>query len=163
LRPLTASTRTVAERRVPNILAKEEPMTERLNQVHHVGVIVQNLEASIAWYKEHLGFERLTDFSFPGAQVAFIGRGDLKLEFFQIEGATPMDPKRREAESNLSIGGINHFAIPVDDIDQALAELAAKGVEQAYSLNEVSDGSGDRWTFIRDNEGMLIELYQPAG
>jgi catechol 2,3-dioxygenase-like lactoylglutathione lyase family enzyme len=149
-------------RTVSETLLMENVMTERLNQVHHIGVIVQDLEASIAWYNEHLGFERLTDFSFPGAQVAFIGRGNLKLELFQVENATPMDPKRKEAVSNLSIGGINHFAIPVDDIDKALADLAAKGVEQAYSLNEVPDGSGDRWTFIRDNEGMLIELYQAA-
>ena len=137
-------------------------MAERLDQLHHVGVIVQDLEASIAWYREHLGFERLTDFSFPGAKVAFIGRGTLKLEFFQIEGAAPMDDRRKQAEPNLTIGGINHFAIVVEDIDQALAELAARGVEQAYSLNAVPDGSGDRWTFIRDNEGMLIELFQPA-
>jgi hypothetical protein len=40
--------------------------------------------------------------------------------------------------------------------------LKAKGVAQAHTLDEVPDGSGDRYTFIRDNEGMLIELYQPG-
>ena len=137
-------------------------MSDRLTKFHHVGVIVQDLEKSIAWYKQHLGFERLTDFSFPGAQVAFIGRGDLKLEFFQVDGASPMAAERKEAEPNLTIGGINHFAIVVEDIDVTVAELQAKGVELAYTMNIVPDGSGDRWAFIRDNEGMLIELYQPA-
>jgi catechol 2,3-dioxygenase-like lactoylglutathione lyase family enzyme len=145
-----------------HFIAKEKIMADRLNQFDHVGVIVENLEASIAWYEQHLGFRRLTDFSFPGARVAFIGRGDLKLEFFQVDGATPMETKRKEAESNLTIGGINHFAIIVDDLDETVAELQAKGVELAYSLNVVPDGSGDRWTFIRDNEGMLIELFQPC-
>jgi hypothetical protein len=71
-----------------HFIAKEKIMADRLNQFDHVGVIVENLEASIAWYEQHLGFRRLTDFSFPGARVAFIGRGDLKLEFFQVDGAT---------------------------------------------------------------------------
>ncbi len=70
--------------------------------------------------------------------------------------------ERKEALSNLRIGGINHFAISVDDINATLAELLANGVEQAYPVSDVPDGSGDRWVFIRDNEGMLIELYQTA-
>ena len=138
-------------------------MSDRLSRFHHVGIIVQDLEQSIAWYQQHLGFERLTEFSFPGTKVAFVGRGDLKLEFFQVDGASPMAAERKEALSNLAIGGINHFAILVDNLDDTLAELQTKGVEQAYPLSVVPDGSGDRWTFIRDNEGMLIELYQLAG
>jgi ketosteroid isomerase-like protein/catechol 2,3-dioxygenase-like lactoylglutathione lyase family enzyme len=142
--------------------AKEHSMSDRLTYFHHVGITVRNLEATISWYEKHLGFKRLTDFGFPGASVAFIGRGDLRLEFFQIENAMPMEDGRKEAESNLSYGGINHFAIFVDDLDGILMELKAKGVEQAFTLNVVPDGSGDRYTFIRDNEDMLIELYQPG-
>lgn len=142
--------------------AKAHSMSDRLNYFHHVGITVRNLEATISWYEKHLGFKRLTDFGFPGASVAFIGRGDLKLEFFQIENAMPMEDGRKEAESNLSYGGINHFAIFVNDLDGILMELKAKGVEQAFTLNVVPDGSGDRYTFIRDNEDMLIELYQPG-
>jgi catechol 2,3-dioxygenase-like lactoylglutathione lyase family enzyme len=137
-------------------------MSARLNNFHHVGITVRDLDATIAWYENHLGFKRLTHFGFPGARVAFIGRGDLRLEFFQIETATPMEDGRKAAESNLGFGGINHFAIFVDDLDDTLEELKAKGVEQAHTLDVVPDGSGDRYTFIRDNVGMLIELYQPG-
>ncbi|WP_295563000.1 VOC family protein [uncultured Sphingomonas sp.] len=137
-------------------------MSARLQSLHHIGVIVQDLDATIAWYERHLGFAVLSTFGLPGAQVAFIGRGAVKLELFQIDGAAPMAPERKEVLSNLRIGGINHFAISVDDIDATLAELLANGVEQAYPVSDVPDGSGDRWVFIRDNEGMLIELYQTA-
>ncbi|MEH3039171.1 MAG: VOC family protein [Sphingomonas paucimobilis] len=137
-------------------------ISTRLQSLHHIGVIVQDLDATIAWYERHLGFAVLTTFAFPGARVAFIGRGEVKLELFQIDGAAPMAPERKEALTNLRIGGINHFAILVDDIEATLAELQENGVEQAYPISDVPDGSGDRWVFIRDNEGMLIELYQPA-
>ena len=72
-------------------------MSNRLATFDHVGVVVQDLEASIAWYADHLGFERQSDFSFPGARVAFIVRGALRLELFQIEGAAPMAPERKRA------------------------------------------------------------------
>lgn len=137
-------------------------MTDRLSTFDHIGVVVQDLEATIGWYSKHLGFERQTEFAFPGTKVAFIARGPLRLELFQVDGALPMQPERKEAVSNLGIGGINHFAITVDDLDATVAELQAKGVELAYALSDVPDGSGDRWTFVRDNEGMLVELYQPA-
>lgn len=137
-------------------------MSARLQSLHHIGVIVQDLDATIAWYERHLGFLVLSTFGFPSARVAFIGRGAVKLELFRIDGAAPMAPERKEALSNLRIGGINHFAILVDDIDATLAELLANGVEQAYPVRDVPDGSGDRWVFIRDNESMLIELYQTA-
>jgi ketosteroid isomerase-like protein/catechol 2,3-dioxygenase-like lactoylglutathione lyase family enzyme len=143
-------------------IVKEHTVSNRLDYFHHVGITVRDLEATITWYEKHLGFKRLTDFGFPGASVAFIGRGDLRLEFFQIENATPMEDGRKEAESNLSFGGINHFAIFVDDLDGTLIDLKSKGVEPAFTLNVVPDGSGDRYTFIRDNEDMLIELYQPG-
>ncbi|MEO8060112.1 MAG: VOC family protein [Burkholderiales bacterium] len=137
-------------------------MSDRLNHFHHVGLTVRDLDASIAWYDQHLGFKHLTDFSFPGAKVAFIGRGDLRLEFFQIENSKPMEEKRKEPESNLSFGGIHHFAIFVEDLGGTLEELKAKGVEQAYPVSVVPDGSEDSYAFIRDNEGHLIELYQPG-
>ena len=135
-------------------------MSDRLRRLDHVGIVVQSLDASLDWYREHLGFERLTEYVIPGARVAFASRGDLRLEFFQTEGATPMSPERANAQSNLKLGGINHFAIGVDDLEALVSELQAKGVEVASPPREVPDGRGDRFAFIRDNERMLIELFQ---
>ena len=134
----------------------------KLSGVHHVGVVVADLEASAAWYAEHLGFERLYAYGFPGVKVAFIGRGDLRIELFQNEQATPMSAERRSAETNLRIGGINHFAIAVSDLDSTVAELQAKGVKVISQPREVPNSGGDRFAFIHDNEQMLIELFQPV-
>jgi catechol 2,3-dioxygenase-like lactoylglutathione lyase family enzyme len=34
-------------------------VTNHFNKAHHIGVVVQDIEASEAWYAEHLGFEHL--------------------------------------------------------------------------------------------------------
>lgn len=128
--------------------------------LHHVGIVVQSLEASVDWYVEHLGFERLFTFGWPGVQASFIGRGPLKLEFFQNEEAEPMATERRDIATNLKTGGINHFAVEVDDLDAEVARLMGEGVPIVSPPREVPNSGGSRYAFIHDNEGMLIELIQ---
>jgi catechol 2,3-dioxygenase-like lactoylglutathione lyase family enzyme len=131
-------------------------------RLHHVGIVVRDLEASVAWYRRHLGFEHQYDYAFPGAQATIVVRGDARLEFFQVEGAAPMTSERQAFEASLRLGGINHLALEVDDLDAAVAALEAKGVEIAIPPSDVPNGSGDRYAFIHDNERMLVELFQPA-
>jgi catechol 2,3-dioxygenase-like lactoylglutathione lyase family enzyme len=135
-------------------------MAVNLRGIDHVGIVVQNLENSIAWYQQHLGFELLTQYDIPIARVAFIARGDLRLELFETQDASPMPVEREQAATNLKIGGINHFALAVDDLDDAVATLTAAGVEIVSPPRDVPDGRGDRFAFIRDNERMLIEIFQ---
>ena len=130
--------------------------------IHHVGIVVENIETSVAWYVEKLGFERLFTFGWPGVKAAFLGRGNLKIELFQNDQATPMVKDRRCAETNLRIGGINHFAIEVLDLDATLAVLQEKGVKIVSPPREVENSGGSRFAFIHDNEQMLVELLQPA-
>jgi catechol 2,3-dioxygenase-like lactoylglutathione lyase family enzyme len=137
-------------------------MSGHLLRLHHVGIVVRDLQASVAWYRDHFGFEHQYDFSFAGAEAAMVVRGDARLEFFRIDGAAPMAPERQAFETNLRIGGVNHLALRVDDLDEAVAALEAKGVEIAIRPSDVPNASGDRFAFIRDNERMLVELFQPA-
>ncbi|HEY4973922.1 MAG TPA: VOC family protein, partial [Steroidobacteraceae bacterium] len=59
---------------------------------HHGGVSVPDLEASIRWYHDMLGFEVEHRFEIPKAhaKVAMIKRGALRMELFQVENADPL-------------------------------------------------------------------------
>src|ERR1700761_741804 len=104
-------------------------MNFKAANLNHVAIVVSNLEASVEWYVQKLGFRRLYSYSFPGAKVAFIALGDFRLEIFQTDGASPMSPERETPATNLKMGGINHFALGVDDLDGSLAALRTNGVE----------------------------------
>ena len=136
-------------------------MTE-LAGFHHIGIVVADIEASAAWYGETLGFERLFAYGWPGVQAMFIARGGLKIELFQNEQAAPMAMERRQPETNLRTGGINHFAIEVADLDSMIASLRDKGVAIVSPPREVPNSGGCRFAFIHDNEQQLVELFQPA-
>ena len=135
-------------------------MSNRLKGVDHVGIVVRDLNKSAAWYEQHLGFKRLYEYGFPGVKALFIANDDIRLELFETEGASPMAPERTAPSTNLKIGGINHVALAVDDLDAAIRELKAGGVEVASEPRDVPDGHGDRFAFIHDNEGMIVELFE---
>ena len=109
--------------------------------VHHVSVNVVDVGESIAFYTDVLGGtvrEDRPDFGIGGAWID-IGATQVHL----IETAVPPNMGQ-------------HFAILVDDLDAAVAELRAKGLE----IGEPSTVGSDRQTFVADPSGNAVEIHQ---
>jgi methylmalonyl-CoA/ethylmalonyl-CoA epimerase len=128
---------------------------------HHIAISVANLDESIAWYKEMLGFEEVTRMN-QGAtikemKIGHIRRGNCYIELFEVPGAKPLPEYRRDPNADLAVHGLKHFGLQVDSVQEALKELKAKGVEVAM---EPIDTPGVAFTFIRDNSGNAFELIE---
>jgi catechol 2,3-dioxygenase-like lactoylglutathione lyase family enzyme len=111
--------------------------------VHHVAINVADVGESVAFYTEVLGLTLRTDRPDLGIGGAWLDAGGQQVHF--VEAPVPR---------NLG----QHFALLVDDLDQAVAELRGLGVE-------VSDpgpvGTG-RQAFLLDPSGNPVELHQRA-
>lgn len=74
-------------------------MTPTLPKIlsHHVGISVPDIDDAIDWYQRMFGFElEMRAFiDIIPAEVAFVRRGDFRLELFQVEGAAPLPAERR--------------------------------------------------------------------
>lgn len=123
---------------------------------HHGGVSVPNLDAAIEWYGRVLGFEVEKRFTIAAARsdTAMLRKGPLRFELFEVEGAKPLPPERREPVTDLQTHGNKHIAFQVADLDAFLDEMQAKGADVAMILRE-RFGAG---CFIRDCAGNLIEF-----
>ena len=134
-------------------------MTSSACNIHHVGIVVQDVETSANWYTEKLGFERLF---FRLARRAGCLHRTWRSETRIISERSVVTNGSRSSNSanNLRIGGINHFALEVRDIDAALEDLKARGVDIVSPVREVSNSGGHRFAFIHDNEQMLIEIFR---
>ncbi|MFC7047567.1 VOC family protein [Emcibacter nanhaiensis] len=125
---------------------------------HHGGVSVPDLDAAIDWYGRVLGFEleRKFDIEAANARAAMIKRGPLRFELFEVEGANPLPEDRRHPPSDLKTHGNKHVAFKVDDMDEFLAIVEAKGADVAFVVRE-DFGKG---CFLRDCAGNLIEFVE---
>lgn len=136
-------------------------------RLHHFGLSVANLDETVAWYKDKLGFEDdshyALDFPQLQARVAFLRRGDFGLELFEVSGSSGMPGHARQTGTDLHVQGLKHVALAVEDIDRARAALTARGVTFVMDTAPVPGPRGARFAFFRDNNGLLIELYQAHG
>lgn len=125
---------------------------------HHGGVSVPSLDEAIAWYGRVLGFVEERRFAIPPARakVAFIRKGALRFELFEVEGAASLPDDRRTPDRDLQTHGNKHVAFRVDSLDAFLAEMEEKQADIAFVVRQ-GFGSG---CFLRDCAGNLIEFVE---
>jgi len=127
----------------------------------HAGISVADLEASIAWYGEMLGFtvDRVVDVPEDTGRVALVRNGDFILELFCIPGAAPLPEERRHPATDLRTHGIKHVAYAVPDLRALMDELKAKDVDLVW---DVVLHDNTLCAFVRDNSGNLVEFVERA-
>jgi methylmalonyl-CoA/ethylmalonyl-CoA epimerase len=125
---------------------------------HHGGVSVPKLDEAIAWYGRVLGFEVEKRFYIKAAKAhtAFIKKGPLRFEIFEVEGAAPLPEARRYPPSDAKTHGNLHVAFRIDSLDRFLIEMEEKNVDIAFIVRE----DFGRGCFIRDCAGNLIEFVE---
>jgi catechol 2,3-dioxygenase-like lactoylglutathione lyase family enzyme len=117
-----------------------------------VRYIVDDVDAAVAFYTTHLGFELRTR---PAPGFAMLSRGDLRLLLNApgAGGAGQAMPDGTVPEP----GGWNRFQIEVDDLDAMVTRLRENG---ATFRGEVITGRGGRQALLQDPAGNLVELFQ---
>lgn len=118
-----------------------------------VRYIVADVDAAVAFYRDHLGFELRQQF---GPAMAILDLGDLALWLAgpAASASRPM-PDGRQPEPG---GGWSRFVIEVDDLPALVARLRAAGV--AFR-NDIIEGPGGRQILCEDPSGNVIELFEP--
>ena len=126
----------------------------------HAGISVPDLESSIAWYGTMLGFELEGRAFLPPvqAQIAFLRRGNLRVELFEVPGAAALPDARRVPDEDLRTHGNKHVCYAVKDARAAADELKSRGADIVF-VKEMPQATV---VYIRDNAGNLIELVQRA-
>jgi methylmalonyl-CoA epimerase len=138
-------------------------MTTFAPRLHHFATSVENLDRTAAWYREKLGFaeEYRYEVAEIGMQAAFLVLGEVRLELFEMAESRPAPEDELRFDRYLGVRGLKHVALAVDDLDAARAELERAGVEFVTEPLEVPGSGGERFCFLADPDGVLIELFEP--
>src|SRR6186997_1811921 len=125
------------------------PTDETVN----VRYMVNDVEASIAFYTTLLGFELLTNASPAFADVQ---RGNLRL---LLAGPKSSAGRPMPDGATPGPGGWNRIHFIVADIDTEVSRLRDAG---ATFRNDIVEGPGGKQILLQDPSGNVVELFQPA-
>ena len=141
---------------------------------HHTGIQVADLDRSVAFYRDVLGFELVfawnpradyirTIVGYPDADIhAAILRmpgSDHFLEILEYRNVekTPVDTRTANP-------GTAHMAFFTDDCDALYAELKAKGVDSVSApvTPTIGPNTGGRAVYMIDPDGIRVEFIQTS-
>ncbi|HML37649.1 MAG TPA: VOC family protein [Bacillota bacterium] len=129
-------------------------------RLNHIALSVPDLEESVKWYKEILGFKELGRMVIPhnGVSIAFIKGGDFCLELLNVPGAKPLPPDRSHPDEDNRTHGVKHICITVDNGREFVEGLRKKGVKVVFE----PEGMPAYGAFINDNTGNIIEIIDSS-
>ena len=118
--------------------------------IHHIGIAVDNLEASIKHYKR-LGFRLFMSFSKDSiaAKSAFMQKGSSGVELWKF---------RNPGEKLAKIIS-KHFAFESTNLERDLQTFLDDGYNLAIPIS--AGTVVKRYAFVRDNKDNYVELVEP--
>ena len=139
---------------------------EMVENVRHVGIIVNDVKASIELYKKLYDIEDEEITIFPPfdesdaeSRFAFIPLGGQEFELIQ-----PISDKFKKMLGDPP-AGINHIAFTVTDIEQAVERMKEKGVRLGHVTKDgILDMKRSKVAYFNpeDTGGILIEYVEPV-
>lgn len=130
-----------------------------IKKVHHVGVVVRDMEQSMRFYSDILGLpvHKLETIEEQGVKAALLTVGDSEIEL--LEPVVADNGVARYLENKGE--GLHHICFEVDDVERDLDELKRREVELID--RETRIGLAGRICFLHPKAmyGALVELCQP--
>ena len=131
------------------------------SRVHHVAIIVRDIEASLSIYRDTLGLpvEMVLPVEADGVIIAFLTVGESKIELVQ-----PTDTSTGVARFLEKKGeGFHHVCFETPDVDETLRDLAARGVELIDEGARRGAEGPVAFLHPRSCNGVLVELIEEPG
>jgi methylmalonyl-CoA/ethylmalonyl-CoA epimerase len=128
-------------------------------RIDHVAMVVEDLEASLSFWRDGLGLEltQIEDVPAEKSRVAFlpVGSGEVEL----VNPTSDDSGSKRYLEKRGP--GMHHLCLEVDDIEGMLKQLKDRGIQLINEL-PVNGLGGKRYAFIhpKSANGVLVELYE---
>jgi methylmalonyl-CoA/ethylmalonyl-CoA epimerase len=128
-------------------------------KVDHIGIAVENLDETLKFYRDALGLE------LEGVEVvedqkvktAFLPVGDTEVEL--LEATSDESPIAKFIAKNKE--GLHHLAFRVDNIEEAIEQMKAKGMRMIDEEPRYGAG-GAKIAFVhpKSSHRVLVELSE---
>jgi glyoxylase I family protein len=147
-------------------------MSFRILGADHTGITVSDLERSLSFWRDVLGFElshRAHQKGELAAQITGVAGAEILIAVLKTPGhkielleyRAPLDRRQQNDVRPCDLGAV-HIALTVDNLDKILERIAASGWQAAGKPQTLTVGpnAGKRVIYVRDPDGATIEFMQ---
>lgn len=126
----------------------------KLSSIHHIAIIVSDIEKAREFYIKKLGFEVVRE-NYRAEREDW--KLDLRVdEHTELEIFAEKNPPQRVNRPEAC--GLRHLAFRVERVDETVKELKSLGIEcEPVRLDTYTR---DKMTFFHDPDGLPIEIHE---
>ncbi len=137
------------------------PESLRIGKIHHVAIIVRDLQVVLELYRDKLGLtvETVMPIPYDRVTIGFLPVGEVKIELVQPDDDTTGAAKFLEAKGE----GFHHVCFEVPDIQTALDKLAADGLQLIDKTARKGAEGPVAFVHPKSCHGVLVELIEAPG
>ena len=126
----------------------------KLNSVHHIAIIVSNIEKAREFYIKKLGFEAIRE-NYRKERDDW--KLDLRVdEHTELEIFAEKNPPKRVNRPEAC--GLRHLAFRVGSVEETVKELDEMGIECEPIRTDTY--TGKKMTFFFDPDGLPLEIHE---
>ena len=126
----------------------------KLNSVHHIAIIVSDIEKARKFYVEKLGFEVVRE-NYRKERDDW--KLDLRVdEHTELEIFAEKNPPKRVNRPEAC--GLRHLAFRVESVEETVKELAEMRIE--CEPVRTDSFTGEKMTFFFDPDGLPLEIHE---
>jgi len=130
-----------------------------LRKIHHVGIVVRNLDEAFCFYRDtlQLHVHKMATVEDQGVKAALLTVGDSEIELLE-----PINPNGGVAKFLERRGeGLHHICFETDNVTAELDATKRKGIEVIDQTPRKGLAGMICFLHPRANHGVLIEYAQP--
>ena len=113
--------------------------------LHHVHLMASDVDATIAFWRDHFGAEVVFDADFAGARNVFLRVGQGRLHLYA------QSPRHQGPAT------VHHLGVETNELEALVPRLNAAGL----SVTDVRRAPEASYAMVQGPDNLLIELFQP--
>ncbi len=145
-----------------------------VQRASHLGICVSDAGRALAFYRDGLGFRRVSELALAGEPSAtllqlpgvdfraiYLERDGVRIELLHFHA--PQGPEGDAEPRPMNRPGLTHLSLRVSDLDDVLERLEAAGARVLGATRIEVPEAKTRAVFVTDPDGTLIELVEAPG
>jgi len=131
----------------------------KIKRIAHLGIAVKDLDEALGFFTGDLPLQMTHTEEYQGMKIGFLPVGDSSIELLQDTSGSSAIKKFIDKNGE----GLQHIAFEVENIEEAVADLKARGVKLIDETpREGAHGMTIAFIHPKASRGILMELCQPT-